>query len=167
MISAYPRPQFRRDSYFCLNGTWEFAVSASDTIPAKFPESICVPYPPEAPLSGIGRRIGQDETMFYRRTFSLPENFSKGRILLHFGAVDQKCEVFLNGRSIGTHEGGYLPFTFDITDQLLMENVLIVQAKDPLDHAYPWGKQRVKNGGMNIFTWTNEAANTVNNSTKG
>ena len=148
MISAYPRPQFRRDSYFCLNGTWEFAVSASDTIPAKFPESICVPYPPEAPLSGIGRRIGQDETMFYRRTFSLPENFSKGRILLHFGAVDQKCEVFLNGRSIGTHEGGYLPFTFDITDQLLMENVLIVQAKDPLDHAYPWGKQRVKNGGM-------------------
>ena len=148
MISAYPRPQCRRDSYFCLNGDWDFAVSKSPGVPARFDETICVPYPPEAALSGIGRRIRPDETMFYRRTFRLPDGFVRGRVLLHFGAVDQECEVFLNGRSLGTHAGGYLPFTFDITEKLQGENVLLVRADDPLDHAYPWGKQKHKNGGM-------------------
>lgn len=148
MPNAYPRPQLKRDSYFCLNGDWDFAVSQSPGVPARFSETIRVPYPPEAALSGVGRRIRPDETMFYRRTFRLPDDFNRGRVLLHFGAVDQECEVFLNGRSLGTHAGGYLPFTFDITDKLKPENTLLVRADDPLDHDYPWGKQRHKNGGM-------------------
>ena len=149
MIQSYPRPQLKRDSYLCLNGTWDFAVSDGPGVPARFPETIQVPYPPEAALSGIGRRIGAKQTMFYRRTFRLPEGFFQGRVLLHFGAVDQECEVFLNGRSLGTHEGGYLPFTFDVTEKLKDgDNTLLVRADDPLDHDYPWGKQCVKNGGM-------------------
>lgn len=148
MITAYPRPQLRRSSYLCLNGEWDFAVSQKGTLPARFSETICVPYPPESALSGINRRIGPTETMFYRRSFSLPDGFQKSRVLLHFGAVDQTCEVFLNGKSLGAHVGGYLPFTFDITDRLQAENELLVKASDPLDHALPWGKQRVKNGGM-------------------
>lgn len=149
MLQSYPRPQLKRDSYLCLNGAWDFAVSDGPGVPARFSETIQVPYPPEAALSGIGRRIDAKQTMFYRRTFRLPEGFFRGRVLLHFGAVDQECEVFLNGRSLGTHEGGYLPFTFDVTEKLRDgDNTLLVRADDPLDRDYPWGKQRVKNGGM-------------------
>ena len=147
-LNAYPRPQMRRSSYLCLNGTWDFAVTKADRPPERFPFSVSVPYPPESNASGYGKRIEADDTMFYRRYFTLPEGFVKERVLLHFGAVDQECEVYLNGTLLGAHKGGYFPFSFDITKQLLAQNELLVKAVDRLDHAYPWGKQKQRNGGM-------------------
>ena len=148
MLNAYPRPQFKRDSYYCLNGIWQFTVSKKSDMPDKYVETIRVPYPPESVLSGINRRIQPDDYMFYRTVFSLPRGFIKERVLLHFGAVDQKCDVYINSVYLGTHEGGYLPFSFDISDYLNDMNELVVRATDALDHKYPWGKQRSDNGGM-------------------
>ncbi len=147
MLNAYPRPQLRRLSFINLNGTWDFAVTDGG-LPASFSNTINVPYPPEAPLSGVERRILPEETMWYRRTFPMPMHESGERVLLHFGAVDQICEVQLNGFLLGRHAGGYLPFSFDVTEQLAETNELLVNAVDTLDHAYPWGKQKQKPGGM-------------------
>ena len=147
MLNAYPRPQFRRISFINLNGPWDFAVTDGD-LPASFSETIQVPYPPEAPLSGVNRRIRPNETMWYRRTFPMPEHTANEHVFLHFGAVDQVCEVHLNGVLLGRHEGGCLPFSFDITGALHPENELLVNAVDTLDHRYPWGKQKQNPGGM-------------------
>ncbi len=147
MLNAYPRPQLRRSSFINLNGPWEFAVTDGG-FPAVFSETIRVPYPPEAPLSGVNRRIGPDETMWYRRTFDAPEHSNDAHVFLHFGAVDQLCEVHLNGVLLGRHEGGYLPFFFDITGCLREHNELLVYAVDTLDHRYPLGKQTQTPGGM-------------------
>ncbi|MBQ6332666.1 MAG: glycoside hydrolase family 2 [Clostridia bacterium] len=147
MLNAYPRPQLKRDSFINLNGIWDFAVTKGE-VPSSFPETISVPYPPESPLSGIDRRILPDEAMWYRLTFAGPVHTDHERVILHFGAVDQFAEILLNDTLVGRHAGGYLPFSFDITDLLLEENTLIVNAVDTLDHAYPWGKQKHKNGGM-------------------
>ena len=147
-FSAYPRPQCKRNSYLCLNGLWDFAVTRSDEAPETYTEQILVPFPPESSASGQNRRIEADERMFYRTTFALPTGFVEGRVLLHFGAVDQEATVYLNGRELGSHFGGYLPFCFDATDAIEPINTLVVRAVDRLDHAYPWGKQKRDNGGM-------------------
>jgi len=147
MLNAYPRPQLQRNSFINLNGVWAFAVTNGEQ-PDAYPETIVVPYPPESSLSGLERRILPNETMWYRRTFPMPEHRDDERVILHFGAVDQFAEILLNGNLVGRHAGGYLPFSFDVTDFLLPSNVLIVNAIDTLDHAYPWGKQKHKNGGM-------------------
>lgn len=147
MIDAYPRPQLRRDSFISLNGTWDFAVTKGE-FPESFTEKITVPYPPEAPLSGIERRIQPDDTIWYGRAFPAPSHTEQERVILHFGGVDQIAEVLVNGTLAGRHEGGYLPFSFDITNLLQENNTLIVNAIDTLDHAYPWGKQKQQNGGM-------------------
>ena len=145
--SDYPRPSMVRDSYLCLNGYWDFAISKANenTI---FDKKILVPFCPESTLSGIGTDIPKGCLMHYRRTFSLPEGFLKERTLLHFGAVDTICEVLLNGISLGTHEGGYLPFSFDITDALKEENELYVTVRDDIDTTYTYGKQTNNRGGM-------------------
>ena len=137
----YPRPQFRRESFLCLNGAWRFSVNGEDR------GEILVPYPPESPLSGIGA-VEVGDTLCYEREFTLPEGFQKDRVILHFGAVDQKCTVYLNDQEVGSHEGGYLPFRFDVTDHLRETNTLRVIAVDPLDHDLPYGKQRTDRGGM-------------------
>ena len=146
-FSEYPRPMLRRDSYLCLNGVWEF-----DVITKKNPiknGKIKVPFPPESRRSGIERITQTADLLRYRRALILPDGFIRGRVLLHFGAVDQQVTVVLNGRRIGSHEGGYLPFSFDITAALRPEeNELVVLVRDPLDHDYPWGKQRYDRGGM-------------------
>ena len=146
-FSEYPRPMLRRDSYLCLNGVWEF-----DVITKKNPiknGKIKVPFPPESRLSGIERITQTEDLLGYRRALILPDGFIRGRVILHFGAVDQQVTVVLNGRRIGSHEGGYLPFSFDITSALRPEeNELVVLVRDPLDHDYPWGKQRYDRGGM-------------------
>ncbi len=147
MLNAYPRPQLRRESFINLNGAWDFAVT-DGAYPARFSDTINVPYPPEAPLSGVCRRIRPDEAMWYRRRFPRPEHTEGERVILHFGAVDQIAEVLLNGTLLGRHAGGYLPFSFDVTDALQEENELVVNAIDTLDHTYPWGKQKQKPGGM-------------------
>ena len=147
-FADYPRPSMVRDSYLCLNGEWDFAIGGSE-YPELYGEKILVPFPPESLLSGIEREIPRGSVMYYRRAFTLPDGFVRGRVILHFGAVDTLCEIGLNGAAIGKNEGGYLPFSIDITDALLNgENTLTVRVVDELDKDYPYGKQRRKRGGM-------------------
>lgn len=147
--AVYPRPQLRRDSFLCLNGEWEFAATAEETAPEHYSETIRVPFPPESLLSGIHRVFPRNTHLFYRRTFSLPAEFVKERVLLHFGAVDQKAAVFLNGVCLGEHSGGYQPFSFDITAHLRDTNTLVVCATDDLHtKILPYGKQTENPKGM-------------------
>ena len=139
---TYPRPRMRRESYVNLNGQWAF--SAGD-----FSGEITVPFCPESQLSGINRHFGEGETLTYTRKFTLPAGFNRGRVLLHIGAADQQLKCYVNEKEVGTHFGGYLPMTFDITDALQEENVLRCIVKDDLrDRSYPYGKQVMKRGGM-------------------
>lgn len=145
----YPRPQMVRSSYLNLNGWWEFAVADGDALPAQYPERVRVPFCPESLLSGIHRVPPQGARLFYRRSFTLPEEFFRDRVLLHFGAADQIATVWVNGVELASHEGGYMPFTVDITDVLQEENTVIVRVTDHLeDHVLPYGKQRRDRGGM-------------------
>ena len=144
----HPTPQFKREGYVCLNGEWDFAMT-SDCEAVGFSEKILVPFPPESAASGIERAVLPEHTLHYRRIFTLPSDFSDKRIFLHFGAVDQTCTVYLNGELLGSHEGGYTPFSFEITDKLTKgENEIYLVAEDTLDHKYPYGKQKYKRGGM-------------------
>ena len=137
----YPRPQLKRDSFFCLNGPWRFAINGTEV------GEILVPYPPESKLAGVPAPERGDQ-LTYEREFTLPEGFRRDRVLLHFGAVDQECTVYLNDIELGSHVGGYLPFSFDVTEHLQETNTLRVIAFDPLDTDLPYGKQREDRGGM-------------------
>lgn len=140
---GYPRPRFVRDSFFSLGGEWEFAFGAGQTPAAMqraaFPLRICVPYACNTPAGGVGDARDCD-TVWYRRRFAFRKG--RGRVLLHFDGADYFCDVWLNGQYLGGHEGGYTRFTFDITEPLRGENVLLVRCRDPFDPAYPRGKQR-------------------------
>ena len=141
--NVYPRPRLVRDSFFCLNGEWDFVATDGE----KY--KILVPFPPESALSGVGKRMGEHPHIIYKKTFSLPESFVRSRVILHFGAVDQIAVVELNGRVLGGHVGGYEHFSFDITDDLKEENelkVTVTNAEDPI--SLPYGKQCEKRGGM-------------------
>ena len=144
----YPRPGLVRDSYLNLNGTWALCVNRSPE-PGEYDREILVPFPPEAPLSGVGLIAQPEDWLHYRRAFALPEGFDRGRVLLHFGAVDQECEVFVNGVPVGGHRGGYTSFALDITDALKPgENLLAVRVKDYTERApYPRGKQKLSRSG--------------------
>ena len=134
----YPRPQLRRNSFFPLNHGW--------TLNGR---PIEIPWPPQAPLSRWEGAVGDE--LRYQTNVTLPEKFLPDgfRALLHFGAVDQAAEVFVNGTSVIRHEGGYLPFSEDITDVLCAgENCLEVAAVDTLSHDYPYGKQHRRPHGM-------------------
>ena len=143
----YPRPQMKRDSYLSLVGAWSLSVQKRGV---RTPlGQIRVPFPPESPLSGIERTLKKGEEWVYETTFTLPNDFCKDRVLMHFGAIDQVAQVSLNGKAVGSHTDGYLPFTLDVTDTLKSgENTLAVIVSDPLDHTLPWGKQCKKRGGM-------------------
>lgn len=145
--SEYPRPQLRRDSYLCLNGKWDFKIENRGK--AVFSGEILVPFAPEARISGVQKEIRKDDTLIYERKFALEENFVKDKVLLHFGACDQYAKVFVNGILAGENVGGYLPFTFNITELLRSgENIIKVEARDPLNLNLPYGKQTNKRGGM-------------------
>ena len=136
--TCYPRPQMKRDSFLPLLAGWTLNGNP-----------IALPFCPESLLSGYEGELG--DTITYETVFKLPEGFlpKNHRVLLHFGAVDQVAEVFVNGRPVVRHEGGYLPFYGDITPMLLEgENHLTVCAIDMLDRDYPYGKQTKKRGGM-------------------
>jgi hypothetical protein len=149
-LPEYPRPQLRRESYLCLNGVWQYAVCDAEEYTRRNTGEITVPFSPESLLSGCDFHLKSGETLWYERTFTLPEGFVQSRVLLHFGAVDQSAEVYINDKKIGRHEGGYLPFSFDITDLLRHgENRLSVAVTDLTDggiHAY--GKQKYNRGGI-------------------
>lgn len=146
----YPRPAMVRASYINLNGLWDYCFTRSNSAPSQFSGQIAVPFSPEAPLSGVGRQLRPDEYLWYRRSFTLPSRPDGWRVLLHFGAVDQECTVFVNGKTAGTHTGGYLPFTLDITDWAgRTADELLVRVRDYSDASYySRGKQKLHNGGM-------------------
>ncbi len=146
--NTYPRPQMVRDSFYSLCGPWSLSVGVDEN--ETYLGEIQVPYPPESRLSGIEREPGENEVYLYDRIFTLPKDFFCGRVLLHFGAVDQIARVYLNGDFLGEHIGGYLPFSFDVTDQILVseENHIRVEVLDALDTELPYGKQRKDRGGM-------------------
>lgn len=134
-MKDYPRPQFKRDNWQSLDGEWDLNGKA-----------IQVPYPPQAELSGYEGDPSETH-LVYSRTFEFKK--IKARCLLHFGAVDQLCTVYINGMKAGSHEGGYLPFCFDITDYVKEGiNTITVDCIDTLSHDYPYGKQKIKRGGM-------------------
>ena len=146
---AYPRPQMRRASYLNLNGEWEFAVQRGENPPGQYRESIRVPFPPQSLLSGIHREIPEEDFLFYQKEFELPADFKGGRILLHMGAADQVAKVWLNGTCFGVHEGGYEPFSFDVTQWVQEKNTLTIRVHDHMsNYVLPYGKQSAKRGGM-------------------
>ena len=149
-LGEYPRPQLKRDSYLNLNGIWEYAVTRENAEPEAYDGDIVVPFAPESELSGVGRVLQPGEYLWYRRGFELPEGFNRGRVLLHFGAVDQVARVWVNGEDACVHTGGYLPFSADITELLREgENTLVVRVADGTDKSYHTrGKQKLKPGGI-------------------
>ena len=143
--TVYPRPQMKRESYLNLNGEWDLSVEGQET------RKILVPFCPESLLSGVRQHFAEGSVLTYRREFSLAEDFNRGRILLHIGAVDQVADVYLNGSHVGHHEGGYEAFTLEITKEIQAENTLEIRCKDDLrQQDYPYGKQVLpeKRGGM-------------------
>lgn len=149
VLEDYPRPQLRRDSYLNLNGAWEYAITETEFQPEKYDGEIIVPFSPETELSGVGRTLSPSQTLWYRRAVRLPEGFIRGRVLLHFGAVDQEAEVFVNGASAVSHVGGYTPFSADITSALMEENTIVVKVRDFSDSSYySRGKQKTDRGGI-------------------
>ena len=141
----YPRSRMVRDSYLNLNGEWEYAITEANNV-IQYDGTILVPFSPETKLSGVEQILQPEEYLHYKRKFKLPRRFNEGRILLHFGAVDQECEVYLNGHSVGNHKGGYLPFYFDITDvvESYSENTLEVRVMDKTEFSpHARGKQKL------------------------
>lgn len=148
ILQEYPRPNLVRDSYFNLNGEWECRINESESADF-YDETIIVPFSPESMLSGVGKIVMPHQRLHYRKKFTLPEGFKKSRVLLHFGAVDQECSVFVNGIRMGGHKGGYLPFHFDITDSLRQgENVLTLSVTDRTEQSpHARGKQKLQKKG--------------------
>ncbi|HEU5072162.1 MAG TPA: glycoside hydrolase family 2 TIM barrel-domain containing protein [Verrucomicrobiae bacterium] len=142
--AEYPRPQFVRTAWQNLNGLWDYAITPTNAaVPAAYDGKILVPFPVESLLSRVERRLDEHSTLWYRRKFTVPAAWRGQRILLHFGAVDWQTTVFLNGAKIGSHQGGYDAFSFDLTPRLSWgrENELVVMVYDPTEGDQPRGKQ--------------------------
>lgn len=151
-LAEYPRPQFVRDSYVTLNGKWDYAIYRTSESFDGYQGQILVPFSPESLLSGLpeGTMVTPSDTLYYHRTFNLPEDFIKAKTFIHFGAVDYACSVTVNGKLIGEHTGGYVPFTLDLSGVVKAgENSIEVVVTDPSDKSYhARGKQAIKHGGI-------------------
>lgn len=151
ILQEYPRPQLVRNSYINLNGPWEYAFTRKHEEPHHYMGTILVPFSPECKLSGVSRTLHADEALWYRRKLTLPEGFvpKDGRVILHFGAVDQEATVFLNGQQIGYHMGGYTAFSVDLTPALQAENTLVLRVMDDTDATWhSRGKQKTNPKGI-------------------
>ncbi|MFY9386204.1 MAG: sugar-binding domain-containing protein, partial [Dethiobacteria bacterium] len=149
-LPEYPRPQLARDGYVNLNGIWEYAIYDRDEGFRGYQGEIVVPFSPECPLSGVGRQVKPSDYLYYKREFNIEKGFIEDKTLLHFGAVDCDCIVYLNGQHLGSNSGGFLPFTFDVTG-IIKEgpNILTLRVSDPTDTGFSSrGKQSLKRGGI-------------------
>lgn len=150
-LPEYPRPQMVRENWLNLNGMFDFAITDDDEEWCdEYEDKIRVPFAVESCLSGVCKRVDDDELLWYRKKITLPEGFKGKRILLHFGAVDWECKVYINKKEVGGHTGGYCPFTIDITDALTDgENELVVRVYDPTDEGWQnRGKQASESHGF-------------------
>ena len=154
VLPDYPRPQLQRANWTNLNGLWQFAIlpkEAQSTIPTIFQGNILVPFAVESALSGVAKTVGKDSVLWYKRSLTLPANASGKNILLHFGAIDWRSEIYLNGAKIYTHEGGYDPFTVDITSAIkkgAKQDIAICVWDPTNDGPQPHGKQVVNPEGI-------------------
>jgi beta-galactosidase/beta-glucuronidase len=154
-LPEYPRPQLvRNNNWKNLNGLWQYAIKAkagADQPPTQYNGEILVPYAIESSLSGVGKTVGKDSVLWYYRAIDVPAVMRKGRVLLHFGAVDWATQVFVNGIKVGGHEGGYDPFSIDITGALEkgIRQSIAVRVWDPTDEGpQPAGKQVIDHSGI-------------------
>jgi len=150
VLTEYPRPQMARKSYKVLNGIWKYAITSDDTRPVLWDGDICVPFSPETYLSRVQRQLKPDEYLWYERKLEIDRIPKEKRLLLNFGACDERCRVYVNDTLAGTHSGGYLAFTIDITAYIQIgKNTLRLCVQDKSDTSYHGrGKQMLKNGGM-------------------
>ena len=149
VLNEYPRPQMVRDSYLNLNGEWDYCISKDEHC-CEYQGKILVPFSPEAQLGGINRIVLPDDFLIYHHIVDMPRGFHKGRLILHFGAVDQEAKVYIDETLVKQHLGGFTPFWIDITDHVSGNRfALKVVVKDLTDTSYrQTGKQRIKRGGI-------------------
>ena len=150
-LNEYPRPQFERDFWVNLNGKFEYAITdANTTFPKEYEGEILVPFAIESELSGVEKHITKNDRLWYRRNFAITEEFKGKRAIINFGAVDWECRVYVNKALVGTHQGGYNSFSFDITDYVNEgENELVVYVYDPTDEGWQQrGKQATSSHGF-------------------
>ena len=154
VLQEYPRPLLQRASYINLNGYWDYAITHTFKKPETYDGKILVPFSPESVLSGVNRQLQPDEYLWYRTVFPVETDKLKAgfRLILHFGAVDQACRIYVNGTEAARHVGGYLPFSADITEfchEEMTQAKLLVAVRDLSDTSYhARGKQKLKRGGM-------------------
>ena len=144
VLPEYPRPIMERTEWKNLNGLWDYAIiEKGKHTPSVFDGKILVPFAVESSLSGVGKTVGAEKELVYRRSFDVPSSWKGKRVLLHFGAVDWRTDVWVNEVKVGSHTGGFTPFSFDITEALQRKNnTLLVKVWDPTDKGYqPRGKQ--------------------------
>ena len=165
-LQEYPRPQLRRDDWQNLNGRWQYSITSKDgPRPENFSDEIIVPYPIESSLSGAAETLLPGQRLWYKKTFTAQVMDAEKRLLLHFGAVDWESEIWLNGRRLGSHRGGYVPFSFDATDALRPSGPqeLVVAVWDPTNtgpgaygkqHLVPHGIRYTPVSGIWQTVWT-------------
>ena len=132
-LEEHPRPQAKRKDVFILNGEWDFEINKNKDIPASFEKKILVPFAVETELSGITQRVAKDDFLHYHRTFDIPEGLEHKIAILHFDAVDQIADVFVNGELVAHHEGGYTPFIAKLKGLKQTGNVIDVTVSDDTD----------------------------------
>ncbi len=152
VLPEYPRPIMERDEWQNLNGLWNYAIlPVGKQEPTNFDGEILVPFAVESSLSGVQKMLGKDNELWYQREFTVPSKWKDNKVILHFGAVDWKADVWVNDVKVGQHTGGYTPFSFDVTPALKKSgsNKLVVKVWDPTDQGFqPRGKQVNKPEGI-------------------